>query len=73
MTLKEFAENAGVTVFRCDKEWGGTWGYKTPDYPNSSICGYRNEAELHKAWAEDTFGKAAFKALSKLLKSKEQP
>lgn len=67
MTLKDFAEAAGVTVFRCNKEWGGTWAYKTADRPNSSVCGYRSEAALYRGWAEDTFGKHAFKALAKLF------
>lgn len=67
MTLKELAEAAGVTVLRCNKEWGGTWAYKTPDHPHSTVCGYRTEAALYKGWAEEVFGKHAFKALSKLL------
>lgn len=67
MTLKDFATMAGVTVERCDKEWGGTWAYKTADNPRCTCCGHRTEAALYRAWAEDTFGKAAFKALAKLL------
>ncbi len=67
MTLKDFAEAAGVVVFRCDKDWGGTWGYTTIDNPRSSICGYRSEAALYRGWAEETFGKSAFKAIAKLL------
>ncbi len=67
MTLKDFATMAGVTVERCDKEWGGTFAYKTADNPSCTYCGHRTEAELYRAWAEETFGKAAFKALSKLL------
>ena len=67
MTLKDFAALAGVTVERCDKEWGGTWAYKTADNPRCTFCGHRTEAALYRAWAEDTFGKAAFKALAKLL------
>ena len=70
MTLKEFAEMAGVRVERCGKEWGGTWAYKTVDYPNSRVCGFRTEAAVYRAWAECTFGKAASKALTKLLKEK---
>ena len=67
MTLKDFATMAGVAVERCDKEWGGTWAYKTADNPRCTYCGYRTEAALYRAWAEDTFGKEAFKALAKLL------
>lgn len=66
-TLKDFAKLAGVTVLRCGKEWGGTWAYKTADSPDSTIAGYRTEEALYRAWAEDTFGKAATKALAKLL------
>ena len=68
MTLKELALLSGVSVERCDKEWGGTWAYKTADCPNSTMCGYRSESAVYKAWAEDTFGKTAFKTLAKLLK-----
>jgi hypothetical protein len=67
MTLKDFATMAGVTVERCDKEWGGTWAYKTADNPRCTFCGHRTEKALYRAWAEDTFGKAACKALAKLL------
>lgn len=68
MKLKDFAKMAGVRVERCDKEWGGTWAYKTVDCPNVTTCGYRTEAAVYRAWAEDAFGKAASKALTKLLK-----
>lgn len=71
-TLKDFATLAGVTVLRCGKEWGGTWAYKTVDNPNSTICGFRTEEALYRAWAEDTFGKVAAKALAKLLAATAQ-
>lgn len=67
MTLKDFAAMAGVTVERCEKDWGGRWSYRTADNPNCRFSGYRTEAALYRAWAEETFGKAAFKALAKLL------
>lgn len=72
MTLQDFAEMAGVSVFRCEREWGGTWAYRTPDAPNCSMCGYRSERELYKAWAEDSFGKQATKALIALLRARRQ-
>lgn len=67
MNLKDFAAISGVIVSRCDKEWGGTFAYKTLDHPNITTCGYRTEAALYKGWAEETFGKNSFKAILKLL------
>lgn len=69
MTLKEFAVLAGVTVERCDKGWGGTWAYRTADGPCGAFAGYRTEVAAYKAWAEKTFGKTTFKALSKVLEN----
>lgn len=70
MTLKEFAVLSGVKVERCDNTWGGTWSYRTSINPNVLFCGYRTESELFNAWARETFGKDALKALKKLMKSK---
>lgn len=69
MTLEDFAKDAGVTLFRCDPEWGGTWGYKSEDYPNTSYCGFRSANAAYKGWAEGTFGKRSTKALLKLFKN----
>lgn len=71
MTLREFAEIAGVRLTRCDASWGGTWAYKTHDNPNCTNAGYRSEAEALKTWGEETFGKVAFKALRNLLEKKK--
>ena len=57
MTLEEFAKLAGVSVFKCDPEWGGSIGYNSKDYPNS-----------RKSWLEDTFGPTTAKAVLALLK-----
>lgn len=68
-SMKDFATDAGVTIIRCDKEWGGTYGYKDADHPNSTICGFRTEKAAYLGWANDTFGKHAAAALVKLLGS----
>jgi hypothetical protein len=67
-TLEDFAKEAGVIIHRCEKTWGGTYGYSTKDNPNCSINGYRSEAAAYKRWAATTFGEHASKALIKLLK-----
>jgi hypothetical protein len=68
MNIKEFAEDAGVTIGRCEPDWGGTYSYKSEDYPNSTVCGFRSEAAAYKGWMEDSFGKKTTKALLRLLK-----
>jgi hypothetical protein len=71
MQIEDFAKEAGVTIHRCDKTWGGTYGYSTKDNPNCSINGFRSEAAVYKGWATDTFGEHAGKALLKLLKGQK--
>jgi hypothetical protein len=68
MTLEEFAKKAGVSVFKCDPDWGGSIGYKCLDYPNSRVCGFRSEAAAYKSWLEDSFGTNTAKAVMTLLK-----
>ena len=67
-TIKDFAINAGVTVGRCDKEWGGTWSYSCLDSPDCSFCGFRSEQAAYKGWLKDSFGEHTSKAILKLLK-----
>lgn len=67
LTLKDFAQASGVITERCSKEWGGTWAYKISSEPTITYCGFRTEAELYSAWAQDTFGSGASKALLALL------
>lgn len=69
-TLEEFAKEAGVTIHRCDKTWGGTYGYSCKDRPNVNINGFRSEASAYKGWVEHTFGEHTSKALFNLLKRK---
>lgn len=58
MTLKKFAKNAGVKVFKCDKvKWGGSFGYKTDDCPNSSVCGFWSEEDCYISWLKVRLGK----------------
>ena len=68
MQIEDFAKEAGVTIHRCDKTWGGTYGYSTKDNPSINWNGYKSEAALYKRWAKYTFGEHAGKALLKLLK-----
>jgi len=68
MTIKDFAEMSGVTVFRCGPEWGGTWAYKLKDSPNMSVNGFKTEDAVYKRWARETFGETTLKALMKLLR-----
>lgn len=68
MNLIKFAKMSGVTIIRCDKEYGGTYGYIERNYPSCSTCGYKTEKTAYKGWLEDTFGKDTAKALTKLLK-----
>lgn len=67
MNLEQFAEKAGVTLIRCDKDWGGTWGYTTKDHPNSCTCGFRTKNSALKGWLNDTFDKHCSKAILSLL------
>lgn len=57
----------GVTIIRCDKEWGGTYGYKEVDYPNWQYNGFKTEKSAYLGWLEEKFGKDTSKALQKLL------
>ena len=68
MKLKQFAKKCGVEIVRCDKEWGGTYGYKEETHPNSTICGYRTENSTYNAWLRDTFGKKTARTIVNLLK-----
>lgn len=67
MNLEQFAEKAGVIIIRCDKEWGGTWGYTTKDNPDSSVNGYRTKKEVLNGWLIHTFGDRCAKAVKSLL------
>ena len=67
-TLKDFATAAGVTIVEVSPGWGGKIGYKSADWPNSTICGFRTESAAYKHWLTDTFGKQTSKAIMKLLK-----
>lgn len=66
-TLKQFAEDAGVTIVLCGPGWGGKYGYKTKDHPYSTHNGYKTKREAYEAWAIDTFGNRAGVALVRLL------
>lgn len=68
MTLEEFAKKCGVTIHSCDPSFGGRLAYKTTDYPNMTIAGFKTETAAYKRWMEDTFGKQASKVVAKLLK-----
>jgi hypothetical protein len=68
MTLEEFASQSGLTVVRCDREWGGTYGYKLADYPNMQINGFRTEKAALLGWMKGTFGERTAKALVSLFK-----
>lgn len=68
MNLIEFAKAAGVTIVRCEKEWGGTYGYTEVDSSNCHINGFRTEKTAYIGWLEDKFGKNTSKAVLKLLK-----
>ena len=66
-SLEQFAKEAGVSIHRCDAEWGGTYGFKCADHPNTSYNGYKTERKAYEAWARDTFGEKTSQALVKLL------
>ena len=66
-TLKQFAEDAGVTIVLCGPGWGGKYGYKTKDNPYSTHNGYSTKREAYEAWAAGTFGEHAGAALIRLL------
>lgn len=72
MNLKEFATKCGVTIGRCDKEWGGTYSYKEDDYVNSTHCGCRTEKKAYEAWLDNNFGERAKKAILTLIKQSEK-
>ena len=67
--LKWFANQSGVEVFICGPGWGGRYGYRTADYPNCAVCGFRTKCDARKAWVTDTFGDMAAFALLELLSS----
>ncbi len=56
MTVKQFAMHAGVTTYRCEPEWGGTWAYKTADAGNVTMAGYKTELDALQNWLNDAFG-----------------
>jgi uncharacterized small protein (DUF1192 family) len=68
--LKKLANDAGVEVIRCGKEWGGTWGLrvKTKGLGAYNVNGFRNEAAVYKGWAEKQFGKDALKSILNVSK-----
>jgi len=65
--LKKFADEAGVLIVDCGPGWGGRYGFKTVDLPNSTVCGFKTKAAARRAWADETFGERAAAALVKLL------
>jgi hypothetical protein len=67
MTVKRFADDAGVTFHRCGRDWGGTWGYSSKDHPNSQCNGYDTKAEALDAWGGSTFGDRAWAAVKSLM------
>lgn len=68
MTLEEFAKDAGVEIVRCDKDWGGTYGFTIKDSPNCTWCGFRSERAAYQRWLESTFGDQTATAIKKLLR-----
>ena len=50
---------------------GGRYGYVAVKHPNSTHCGFRTAAEAREAWAIDTFGEQAARALFALLRSQK--
>lgn len=71
MTLRQFADMAGVSVILCGPGWGGRYGYVTVKHPNSTHCGFKTAAEAREAWAINTFGEQAARALFALLRSQK--
>jgi hypothetical protein len=67
MNLRSFANEAGVSVVKCGPGWGGPYGYKTLDFPNGMVCGFKTVREARESWAMETFGDQAAKAVFKLL------
>jgi hypothetical protein len=67
--VRELAEEAGVIIFKCGKEWGGEFAYKTKNC-NAAVCGYKTEKALYKNWFETQSNQNFVKALVKLSGSK---
>ena len=73
MTLKELAIKSGMVITRCDKEkWGGSWGYKHKEYPNTTYNGYRTEKAAVEAYFEDTYGLGGLKGIKMLIRENER-
>lgn len=73
MTLKEFAEEAGVEIIECDKErWGGEYGYRDKDWINSSVNGFKSKKACYDSWFYSKFGEKTAKALMKLLEKEKK-
>ncbi len=70
MTLKEFAELAGVILLTDvdEEKWGGRFGYTLKDEEGKySVLGMETEERVYESWAERTFGEEAKNALVALL------
>ena len=68
MNLEQFAIEAGVTIERCGKEWGGTWAFKCADNPSATYCGYSSKSAAYSAWLDSSVGEQLARTLRKLLK-----
>ena len=69
MNLKQFADLGGCVVVLCGPGWGGKYGYRSTDTPNSTTCGFKTKTEARQGWLEDTFGETAGRAVMELLAS----
>lgn len=68
MEIAEFAKKCGVEIVDCGEGWGGRIGFKSKDYPNTRVCGFRTENAAYKRWFEEAFGETAGKIVLQLLK-----
>ena len=72
-TLKEFADLAGCVIVKSDgNEYGGRYGYRSNDIPNSTTFGFKSKKEALNAWARDTFGEEVGSALINFFCSKSK-
>ncbi len=67
MTLKQFADDAGISVFLCGPGWGGRYGWTSAAFPSCSTCGFKTKREARMNWLAGTFGERAAAAILKLM------
>lgn len=54
--IELLCDKGGFVLKRCDKEWGGTYGWSTTHRPNSTVNGYKTEELARRGFIKDGTG-----------------